>query len=169
MASGVANKPSFIEHGSLRFLIIDAPTEVNVDAYVKEMRSHNVTDLVRACECHYSRERVAGSGIRVHDMMFADGDPPPEDVIARWLGVCAEAFGGGNPEKKAIAVHCVAGLGRAPVLVAIALIEDGVDALDAVQLIRGKRRGAINAKQLAYLEHSYKRRGKNGAKKCAIM
>lgn len=72
-----------------------------------------------------------------------------------------------------IAVHCVAGLGRAPVLVAIALIEAGMKYEDAVEMIRGNgdrrrmavvhsfttyiialadvRRGAINAKQLQYL------------------
>lgn len=50
-----------------------------------------------------------------------------------------------------IAVHCVAGLGRAPVLVAIALIEMGMKPLDAIEYIRGKRRGAFNKVQIAYL------------------
>jgi protein tyrosine phosphatase type 4A len=50
-----------------------------------------------------------------------------------------------------IAVHCVAGLGRAPVLVAIALIEMGMPPLDAVEFIRRYRRGAFNKPQIAYL------------------
>ena len=50
-----------------------------------------------------------------------------------------------------IAVHCVAGLGRAPVLVAIALIELGMEPLDAVEFVRRKRRGAFNKPQIAYL------------------
>lgn len=47
---------------------------------------------------------------------------------------------------------------RAPVLVAIALIEGGMSPLDAVMYIRERRRGAINNRQLKFLE-SYKRRG----------
>ena len=55
-----------------------------------------------------------------------------------------------------MAVHCVAGLGRAPVLVAIALMERGLKYEEAVDLIRQRRQGALNMKQLQYL-HSYKR------------
>jgi protein tyrosine phosphatase type 4A len=49
-------------------------------------------------------------------------------------------------------VHCVAGLGRAPALVAIALIELGMQPLDAVEYIRSKRRGAFNKPQINYLD-----------------
>jgi protein tyrosine phosphatase type 4A len=49
--------------------------------------------------------------------------------------------------------------------VAIALIEYGLDPIAAVTLIRERRRGAINALQLNYLE-SYKRSRKE--KKCVI-
>ncbi|WP_411025743.1 protein-tyrosine phosphatase family protein, partial [Salmonella sp. s55004] len=51
-----------------------------------------------------------------------------------------------------VAVHCMAGLGRAPLLVALALMEAGVPYTDAVADIREKRRGAINTKQLLFLE-----------------
>lgn len=49
------------------------------------------------------------------------------------------AFTGKTSEANAaLAVHCVAGLGRAPVMVAIALIENGMEPLDAVSFIRSK-------------------------------
>lgn len=138
-----------------------------MEAYIREFKAHNVTELVRACECGYSADRIIKSGVAVHDMPFPDGDPPPEAIIASWLALCGRVFAKGNAAKAAIAVHCVAGLGRAPVLVAIALIEQGLEPLEAVTAIRAKRRGAINARQLQYLEHAYKRRGKGG--KCSVM
>ncbi len=69
-----------------------------------------------------------------------------------------------------IAVHCVAGLGRAPVLVAIALIEFAkMEPVDAATFIRKHRRGAINNIQLDWLER-YKRRYKTaGGGGCCIV
>lgn len=59
-----------------------------------------------------------------------------------------------------MAVHCVAGLGRAPVLVAIALIQLGMAPLDAIEFIREKRRGAFNKPQITFLD-GYKRKPTN--------
>lgn len=48
-----------------------------------------------------------------------------------------------KPEKR-IAVHCVAGLGRAPFLVALALVYKGCKPSNAINLIRNNRKGALN-------------------------
>ncbi len=168
MAAGQLPNASFIERGSLRFLLIDCPTDANLDSYISEFKKHGVTDLVRATDgSPYKKERVESAGIAAHDLAFADGDSPPPEIVTKWLEIIGNVFGKSNASKKTVAVHCIAGLGRTAVLVAVALIEDGVQPLDAVQLIRGKRRGAINAKQLVYLQ-GYKRRGKGGGG-CVVM
>jgi len=164
----IGTKPTLLEVGpKLRFLIMDAPRQGNLHLYIKEMRKHSVTDLVRVCEPTYQTGELQNAGIAVHNMEYPDGHSPPKEVIDEWLKVVEKVFYG-NPEpmmeaRPCVSVHCVAGLGRAPVMVAIALIEfDNMDPVDAVTLIRRHRRGAINEKQLLYLE-GYKKSYKSSA------
>lgn len=92
---------------------------------------------------------------------FDDGSPPPDEIINSWLKLVKDVFskkskggaaGGGGGAKKdkakskeetkqvpCIAIHCVAGLGRAPLMVAIALVQAGVAYTKAVEVIRAKR------------------------------
>ncbi|KAM9383358.1 protein tyrosine phosphatase type IVA 1 isoform 4-T4 [Phaethornis superciliosus] len=86
----------------------------------------------------------------IEDWPFDDGAPPSNQIVDDWLNLVKVKFR--EEPGCCIAVHCVAGLGRAPVLVALALIECGMKYEDAVQFIRQKRRGAFNSKQLLYLE-----------------
>eukprot|EP00742_Colponemidia_sp_Colp-10_P000285 GILJ01000321.1.p1 GENE.GILJ01000321.1~~GILJ01000321.1.p1 ORF type:complete len:201 (-),score=17.85 GILJ01000321.1:196-711(-) len=161
------NRPSLIEYGKFRFLIMDAPNDANINLYVKELQKNGISDVVRTCEPSYSDVPLLNADINVLQLPFPDGEAPPRDVIIRWLDLVNTRLGkAGKDERKGIAVHCVAGLGRAPVLVAIALIEKGMDPLDAIEFIRQRRKGAINAKQLKFLE-SYKRRGE--ATCCVMM
>ncbi|KAI7897124.1 protein-tyrosine phosphatase-like protein [Mucor mucedo] len=174
------NPPTYIEYHGLRFLIVDAPSSNNLPLYLQEFERWNVTDVVRCCEATYPKEPLNEKNIQVHDFVFVDGEAPPAPIVDAWLHLIEARFnlnnnndddGDDDAEKTqngeklpCIATHCVAGLGRAPVLVAIALIEEGMPPLDAVSFIRERRRGAINKKQLRYIE-TYKPRSKN---KCII-
>ena len=185
------NKPSFLEYKGRRFLIIDAPTDRNVQQYIKEFKKYNVTNLVRACSPSYDTAAVVSEGVSVHvsmgcdvlapgtvvcpcprvhaadvsaalvdcrrarrggcgmmspteqEMAFQDGSPPPRDILERWLTLCDKVFkkksDGESKTAPTVAVHCVAGLGRAPVLVAVALIEAGLQPLEAVDYVRKHR------------------------------
>lgn len=148
------NPPSLVEYKNLRFLITDTPNDNNILSYLHEMQKHQTTDVVRACKGSYSIEPLTAAGIEVHELAYADGDPPPADIITKWLALVKERIDGTTSPEQCISVHCVAGLGRAPQLVALALIEYGrMEALDAVTYIRKARRGAINSKQLEFLEN----------------
>lgn len=164
-------EPAVIEYRDMRFLIMDRPTDATIDKFVEELSKHGAKDVVRVCEPTYKTDRLEGKGIRVLDWQFDDGSPPPTSIVEDWLNLLKIRFR--EEPGCCVAVHCVAGLGRAPVLVALALIEGGMKFEDAVELIRTKRRGAINAKQLAYLEHYRpKLRLKpksNGHKPCILM
>lgn len=142
--------PCEIEFKNMKFLITDRPTDQTIHNYIMELKKHNARDVVRVCEPTYKTEELKHEGISVFDLAYDDGTSPPSEVIDEWFELLKRRFKE-NPEA-CVAVHCVAGLGRAPVLVALALIELGMKYEDAVELIREKRRGAINAKQLAFLE-----------------
>lgn len=116
----------------------------------QDLKKYGATTVVRVCEVTYDKTPLEKDGITVVDWPFDDGAPPPGKVVEDWLSLLKAKFY--NDPGSCVAVHCVAGLGRAPVLVALALIESGMKYEDAIQFIRQKRRGAINSKQLTYLE-----------------
>ncbi len=99
---------------------------------------------------------------------FPDGQTPPPEIRDQWFNLLKEQFKQ-NPNT-CVAIHCVAGLGRAPVMVALALMELGMSYEEAVELIRSKRRGALNSRQLEFLEkYRPKHRLKQRNSPCCVM
>lgn len=170
MVSSMAKpEPAAVEFKGMKFLVTDRPSDLSMDKYIEELKKHNATDVVRVCEPTYNVKRLKSAGIAVVDLPFDDGTGPPQDVIDHFFELLRTRFT--DDPGCCIAVHCVAGLGRAPVLVAIALMEAGMRYEDAVELIRRKRRGAINARQLAYLEQyrpKSRLKNKNRAHGCCV-
>ncbi|EDS34300.1 tyrosine phosphatase prl [Culex quinquefasciatus] len=101
---------------------------------IGELKKHNVSVVVRVCEPSYKIEELASQGIAVRDLAFEDGTFPPQPVVDEWFEILKQKFQ--EDPDACVAVHCVAGLGRAPVLVALALIELGLKYEAAVEMIR---------------------------------
>lgn len=167
---------SEIKFGRMRFLITDRPTEYGMEHFIKVLQRYGVKKIVRVCSPTYASDQLKKCGIEVVDWEFADGSPPPSEVIDKWLTLVENYFDNfalsptkdlgdsiakivANDSPTCLAVHCVAGLGRSPVLVGIALLEAGMPVDDVVFLIRTNRRGALNEKQLEFLK-SYKPNGR---------
>ena len=146
------NRPDPVEvtYRNMRFLITHNPTNATLSKFIEELKKYGVTTIVRVCEATYDTTLVEKEGIHVLDWPLDDGAPASNQIVDDWLSLVKIKFR--EDPGCCIAVHCVAGLGRAPVLVALALIEGGMKYEDAVQFIRQKRRGAFNSKQLLYLE-----------------
>lgn len=125
------NPPTLIEFQSMRFMVMDAPSEANLDLYLSEMEKAKVKDIVRVCEGTYGKGKVEDRGMRVHDWVFPDGEAPPDSIVSAWLGLVGSTFPGSiscaaiagdhsrmadddddQPKARCIATHCVAGLGR---------------------------------------------------------
>ena len=137
----------------MRFLIFEMPTDATLALH--ERLLDEVCTWVRACDEPplYNEEALVTRGIEVTPCAFAEGSgAPPADVLQTWLDVCGVASArarkrGGSP--RTIAVHDVSGLGRAPLLVALALVEAGLPADTALSEIRNVRRGALGKHQRA--------------------
>lgn len=176
--------PTLVEHGPVRVLISASPSEQNLADYANLLRRYDVSHVVRTCEPTYSAEKLAALGFEMHEMPFADGESPSPNIISDWLSLLDKVCGladhtrnttvspfanqltsdsdvtsscDSDKPKATVAVHCARGLGRAPILAAIALVEAGLDPFEAVGSIRASRRGAMNGRQMAFVE-SYTRR-----------
>jgi protein tyrosine phosphatase type 4A len=183
----VSKQPTFVEMGRYVFLITGSPSDDCLDSYMDTLKRAGVKHVVRLCESSYNAEKLVDAGFKHHDWPFEDGGVPSVEIIQKWLSllscvtdkeasaktmeksglhatnkfsssICGDSASANDTSKISIAVHCKTGLGRAPVMVAIALIEMGMDALDAIGYIRARRRGAINSRQLLFLEQ-YKPKG----------
>lgn len=106
----------------------------------------------------YDPSPIQDAGISVINWKFPDGAAPPKTILLKWLLFLQKQHEQlkihsreNETERFVVALHCVAGLGRAPLLAAIALIESGTPAIDAIREIRQKRQGSFNTKQVHYL------------------
>uniref|UniRef100_A0A8C7G4E7 Protein tyrosine phosphatase type IVA 3 n=1 Tax=Oncorhynchus kisutch TaxID=8019 RepID=A0A8C7G4E7_ONCKI len=142
------NRPAPVEftYECMKFLITHNPTNSQLVKCIEDLNAFGVQTLVRVCNATYDKTPV------VQEVVL----PPPEHVVDDWLNLKCKFR---DEHGCCIAVHCVAGLGRAPVLVALALIECGMDYEDAVHFIISKFSQliilcvAFNSKQLMYLEN----------------
>jgi protein tyrosine phosphatase type 4A len=109
---------SVIEYPPYRFLITKVPSDASMNEYIRLLKEHNVSIVIRACEATYSQAPLEEAGIQVLDFNFPDGSGPPKHIVQKWLALLNEVYVEKKKENegKTIALHCVAGLGRAPVL-----------------------------------------------------
>jgi protein tyrosine phosphatase type 4A len=177
------NRPAatYLEYRNLRFLILDQPANTNIVGYIEECKKWNVTHLVCVCELNYETASFEDQGIKVLNWEFPDGSPPPEIILDQWLTLVRDSTRRSRVNKEktttepvkqqsCIAIHCKAGLGRAPVLVAVAMIEAGLAYDEAVERIRRDRYGALNVKQIQFLKkYQPKKRLQQKHEKCTII
>uniref|UniRef100_A0A8C4YCY7 Protein tyrosine phosphatase type IVA 3 n=1 Tax=Gopherus evgoodei TaxID=1825980 RepID=A0A8C4YCY7_9SAUR len=133
------NRPAPVEvcYKNMRFLITHNPTNATLNTFIEDLKKYGATTVVRVCEVTYDKTPLEKDGITVMDWPFDDGAPPPSKIVEDWLNLLKTKFC--EDPGCCVAVHCVAGLGRS-------------GAFMAFSLCSRKRRGAINSKQLMYLE-----------------
>ena len=96
--------------------------------------------------------------------MINDGDTASEKKIYEWLELIGSLYSKDDIIK--IMIHCIAALGRAPMMVCIALIVcENMDPYDAVEYMRHKIHRCLNQKQVKFLLETNWNKYKNYFKK----
>lgn len=137
----------------LSFLISDCPAPEDLDSYIQILKSHNISNVIRISQpTFYDATVLETAGINVHEFYFEDGKCPSQEILDRFFLFVHQR----QTQPTMVAIHCVSGIGRAPLLVCCALVEGGMDRLNAVEFMRKHRKGAINNFQLQWITDSKK-------------
>ncbi|CAF0902637.1 unnamed protein product [Adineta steineri] len=136
-----------LRYKNLRFLITDSPDDENIQSFTETCLKYGVTATVRVSEKTYDTKPIETAGIKVYNLEYPDGSAPDSLVREKWLNIVKENKNG------CIAVHCIHGLGRSPVLVAMALREAGMNRQESIDFVRARRRGSFNVRQLEFLQN----------------
>lgn len=134
-----------------RYYVTQSPDPNNLHNYKDLLVSNDVKTLVKLCDdTIYDTEYLIHNGIKVINIPLQDGTTPSKDVIKNWTNIIKKEM---KVKNGSIAVHCVSGLGRAPLFVCVGLIlVDKLDPIDAITMVRKTIRSALNTNQINFLE-----------------
>lgn len=129
-----------------KYVVTPSPDSNSIHSYKNLLFKNNITTVLRLCDqIDYDDEYLNTFNIKVIHMPLKDGDVPNAETVEKWLNIISSATNG-------IAVHCRAGLGRAPLFVCVGLIKIGkIDNIRAIEIVRKEIKGALNTKQIDFL------------------
>ena len=106
----------------------------------------NVERIIRLNKASYNKKRFTKFGFKFNDLYFLDGSTPSLDIVYEFIKLWEST-------KRAIAVHCKAGLGRTGTLIGwYAMKNYGFSASEFIGWIRLARPGSVLGPQQHYLE-----------------
>jgi protein tyrosine phosphatase type 4A len=153
----VQQKPIIIVFGDFKYVVSPSPNPSSIYDYKDFLLSNGITTVVKLC-----REKLYElEDIKILDIPIDDGSVPNLQEIKEWINIIKKE----KNKVNGIAVHCISGLGRAPLFVCIGLIKvEKMGAIDAISLVRSKIPYALNSKQLQFIFELEKTK-----KSCCIM
>lgn len=136
--------------------ITDTPKDSSIEKFTQFMNDRCITDVFCFSHLEYtvpSNISNTSNKINFHQLEIPDGTYPDNLMLDKFNKMIDEIIETNNNNNINILFHCKAGLGRAPVMLAYMMISRlGMNPLDCVELIRKKRKGAINTNQLRWLD-----------------
>ncbi len=141
--SSIGKSFTYINHDGLKIFITETPNDSNIGSFITQLNQNGIKHVVRLCGQTYDPQSIINSNINFYDWVYPDGSIPTQEIIINWNKIIQL--------NEPVLVHCIAGLGRAPLLAVVSLIEKKMDQIDAIDFIRNKRPGSLNSKQIEWL------------------
>lgn len=141
--SSIVKSFTYINYDGLKVFITETPNDSTIGSFINQLNKHGIKHVVRLCGQTYDPTPILKSNILFYDWEYPDGSIPTPELVINWKQLVKL--------NEPILVHCLAGLGRAPLFAAIGLIEKKMEQYDAICFIREKRPGAFNSKQINWL------------------
>ncbi len=140
---------SIIKFKDLEFLISGSPYEENIYEFIDLLKFHNIKHVIRVCvENTYPKYMLIDNGFFFYEFKIIDGNITTVEEKKIWINLYNNLKKNGI---KNFAIHCVSGFGRAPLFLAIALVNDGLEPYEAISFIRNHRKGSLNSLQVKYI------------------
>jgi len=138
-----------IEYNNIHFFIFQTPTQQNIVQYASQLYNNGVKYIICLTTPLYNPAILTEHGIIYDNIFIKDGDVPELDHLLKWFDLLDDQINN-------IGIHCNAGIGRAPLMVVIALIYLGMNYLDAIDHVRHVIKNALNTVQLNYIYKIHK-------------
>jgi protein tyrosine phosphatase type 4A len=145
------------------FIITASPNEKNINTYIDFLKNKNIELVIKVTNnTLYDLKIYEKSSIKLKELIFDDGSVPSDSIILELMNLIK------NYNK--ICIHCVAGLGRAPLLMCLILIlEFDYNRTDALIEIRKKIPYALNTIQVEFISDLKINKYKKSKKICNIL
>ena len=145
------SKSTIVTKSGFKYIVTQSPDPNNLQNYKDFLLNNCVTTVVKLCtENRYEIEFLEHHGINVINIPLSDGSTPSAEVISQWVGIIKKLQ---KEKKQGVAVHCVSGLGRAPLFVCVTIIKiDKTDPIDTITNVRKTIPRALNTVQIKFLE-----------------
>ncbi len=114
--------------------------------YFDVFRAKNIRSVVRLNNREYDRASLLQAGFNHHDLFFTDCSTPSDAIVDKFLRISEQEHG-------ALAVHCLAGLGRTGTLIGLWMMKHmRFTANECIAWLRIVRPGSVIGPQQQYLK-----------------
>lgn len=144
---------NIIEYKNINFFIMSNPDFIKVDKFILILNKFNIKNIFTCVNLNFKNYIISKmKDINIYELIYDDGTFPNNIIISKWIYNLNMLLTNNKSNKFNIAILCTSGLGRSPLLAAIALIElYNFTPINSIKLIRKNNHRYLNKNQIEQL------------------